>query len=113
MRKSTQVTHVSQEGKPEPRIVGGYEMTYGRSLERYLKDLGKVRADGTAPAFAEWAILARDCAGWRELLTKRHFGVGKPHVRPTRCDTRVSPEDMRRFMVQRAAEVAAVAAPTP
>jgi hypothetical protein len=39
------------------------------------------------------------------LLTKRPFGVGKPHVRPPRCDTRVSPEDMRRLMAQRAAEV--------
>jgi hypothetical protein len=54
-------------------------------------------------------------------LTKRPFGVGKPHVRSPRCDTRVSPDDMRRFMAPRAAEVAqrraifdaAVATPTP
>jgi hypothetical protein len=54
-------------------------------------------------------------------MTKRPFGVGKPHVRPPWCDTRVSPEDFRRLMAQRAAEVmqrraifnAAVATPTP
>jgi hypothetical protein len=56
-----------------------------------------------------------------KLLTKRPFDVGKPHVWPSRCDTRVSPEDIRRFMAQRAADIAqrraifdaAVAAPTP
>jgi hypothetical protein len=65
--------------------------------------------------------LAQDRAGWRKLVTKRPFGVGKPRVRPSRCDTRVSPEDIRRFMAQRAAEVAqrrtifdaAVATPSP
>ena len=96
-------------------------MTYGRSLERYLKNFCQSRADGFAPAFTEWAILAQDRAGWRRLVTKRPFDVGKPHVRPPRCDTRVSPEDTRRFMAKRAAEVsqrraifyAAVATPTP
>jgi hypothetical protein len=34
------------------------------------------------------------------------FDVGKPPMRSCRCDTRVSPEDMRRFMAQRAAEIA-------
>jgi hypothetical protein len=105
----------------EPRIAGGQEMTYGRSLGRYLKHFGQARADGSAPAFTEWAILAQDRAGWRRLVTKRPFGVGKPHVRSPQCDTRVSPDDMRRFMAQRAAEVAqrraifdaAVATPTP
>jgi hypothetical protein len=54
-------------------------------------------------------------------VTELPFGVGKPRVRPPRCDTRVSPEDMRLFMAQRAAEVAqhvaifdaVVATPTP
>jgi hypothetical protein len=54
-------------------------------------------------------------------VTERPFGIGKPHVRPPRCDSRVSPKDMRRFMAQHAAEVrqrraivdAAVATPTP
>ena len=99
----------------------GASFYYGRSLKRYLKSFGQARADGSAPAFTEWATLAQNCAGWRKLLTKRPFGVGKPHVRPPRCDTRVSLEDIRRFMAQRAAEVAqrrsildaAVATPTP
>jgi hypothetical protein len=39
-------------------------------------------------------------------MAKRLFGVGKPHVRPPRCGTRVLPEDMRQFVVQCAAEVA-------
>ena len=106
---------------PEPRIAGGQEMTYGRSLERHLKNFGQARADGSAFAFTEWATLAQSRLGWRKLVTKRPFDVGKPHLRPPRCDTRVSPEDRRRFMTQRAAEVtqrralfdAAIATPTP
>ena len=45
-----------------PRVAGGQEMTYGRSLERYLKHFGQVRADGSAPAFNEWFTLAQDRA---------------------------------------------------
>jgi hypothetical protein len=105
----------------EPRIAGGQDITYGRSLERYLKRFGQARADGSAPALTEWATLAQDRAGWHKLLTERLFNVGNPHVQPPRCGTRVSSEDMRRFMAQRAAEFAqrraifdaAVAAPTP
>jgi protocatechuate 3,4-dioxygenase beta subunit len=105
----------------ELRIAGGQDMTNGRSLGRYLKHFDRARADGSAPAFTEWAALAQDRAGWWKLVTKRPFDVGKPHVRPPRCDTRVSPEDIWRFMAQRAAEVAqrraifdaAVATPTP
>jgi hypothetical protein len=105
----------------EPRIAGGPEMTYGRSLGRYLKHSGHARAVGSAPAFTEWASLAQDRAAWRKPATERPFGVGKPHVRPPRCDTRVSLEGMRQLMAQRAAEVArrraifdaAVATPTP
>jgi hypothetical protein len=105
----------------EPRIAGGHEMTHGRSLERYLKHFGQARAGGSAPAFTEWVTLAQDRAGWRRLVTKRPFDVGKPHVRPPRCDTRASPEDIRRFVASCNAEVAqrraifdaAVATPTP
>jgi hypothetical protein len=105
----------------EPRIAGRQEMTYGRSLECYLKHFGQAHAGGSAPAFTEWATFAQDCAGWRKLVTKRPFGVGKPHVRPPRYCARVSPEDIRRYMAQRAPEVAqrraildfTVATPTP
>jgi hypothetical protein len=96
-------------------------MTYGRSLESYLSHFGQARADGSVPAFTEWDTLAQDHAGWHKLVTKRPFKVGEPHVRPPRCDIRVSPEDIRRFMAQRDAEIAqrraifdtAVATPTP
>jgi hypothetical protein len=96
-------------------------MTYGRSLECYLKHLGQARSDGSTPAFTEWATLAQDRAGWRKLVIERPFGVGKPHMRPPRCDTRASPKDTRRFKAQRAAKFAqrraifgaAVATPTP
>mmetsp|Transcript_61624 Transcript_61624/g.116039 ORF Transcript_61624/g.116039 Transcript_61624/m.116039 type:complete len:112 (-) Transcript_61624:343-678(-) len=105
----------------EPRIAGGQEMTYGRSLERHLKHVGLQHADGSALAFTEWATLAQDRAGWRMRVTKPPFDIGQPHVRQPRCDTRVSPEDKRRFFAQRAAEAeqrralfdAAVAADTP
>ena len=91
---------------PEPWIAGGQEMTYGRSLERRLKHIGLKHADGSAFAFTEWATLAQDRAGGRKLVTERPVDVGMPHVRPPRCDTRVSPEAKRRFMPLRAAEVA-------
>jgi hypothetical protein len=79
-------------------------MTYGRSLERHLKDVGLEHADGLALAFTEWATLAQDRTGWRTLVTKLPFDIGQPHVRQPRCDTRVSPEDKRYFFAQRAAE---------
>jgi hypothetical protein len=76
---------------------------------------------GSAPAFTEWATHAHDRAWWRKLVTERPFGVGKPYVRPPRCATRASPEDMRRLKAQHAVKVAqrraifeaAVATPAP
>jgi hypothetical protein len=110
-----------REHYQEPRIAGGQEITYGRSLGHYLKEFSQARADGPALAFTEWATLAHDRAGWRKLIAKRPFDVGKPHVRPPRCDTRGPPENMWRFIAQRAAEAAqrraifdaTVATPTP
>jgi hypothetical protein len=90
----------------EPRVAGGQEMTYGRSLERHLTHFGLLDADGAPLAFTDWAPLAQDRAGWRKLVTKPPFAIGKPHVRQPRCDTRVTPEDKQRFMAQRAAETA-------
>ena len=84
----------------EPRVAGGQEMTYGRSLQRHLDhfDLPTV--------FTEWAHLAQDRAGWHKLVTTPPFAIGKPFVRQPRGDTRVTPEDQRRAVAQRAAEVA-------
>ena len=50
--------------------------------------------------FTEWAHLAQDRAGWHEIA------IGKPFVRQPRGDTRVTPEDKRRAVAQRAAEIA-------
>ena len=76
------------------------EMTYGRSLQRHLNhfDLPTV--------FTEWAHLAQDRAGWHKLVTTPPFAIGKPFVRQPRGDTRVTPEDKRRAVAQRAAEIA-------
>jgi hypothetical protein len=41
----------------EPRIAGGQEITYGRSLERNLKIFYRARADVYATAFTEWTTL--------------------------------------------------------
>ena len=106
MPKSRSPKRLMLSWVPEPRIAGGQEMTYGRPLERHLKNFGQARADCSAFAFTEWATLAQDRAGWRKLVTERPFDVGKPHIR---------------FMAQRAAEVAqrhalfdaAIATPTP
>ena len=54
----------------------------------------------------EWAHLAQDRAGWKKLVTTPPFAIGKPFVRKPRGDTRVTPEDKRRAVVQRAAEIA-------
>ena len=83
-----------------PRVTGGQEMTYGRSLERHL-----LRFD-LPTNFTEWANLAQDRNSWHELATKPPFAIGKPFVRRPRGDTRVTPEDKRRHMAQRAAEIA-------
>ena len=84
---------------PEPRVAGGQEMTYGRSLQRHLAHF-KLPA-----AFIEWAPLAQDRAGWHKLVTEPPFEVGKPHVRQPRGDTRVTPEDKKRLANERAAEI--------
>ena len=40
------------------------------------------------------------------LVTTPPFAIGKPFVRQPRGDTRVTPEDKRRAVAQRAAEIA-------
>ena len=42
---------------PEPRVAGGQEMTYGRSLQRHLAHFS------FPAAFTEWASLVQDRAG--------------------------------------------------
>jgi len=69
----------------------------GRSLERHLKYFGLVD-DGS---FSEWAILAQDRAVWLNFVTKAPFHIGEPQAR---CDTRVTPEEKRRFLARRAQE---------
>ena len=72
----------------EPRVAGGQEMTYGRSLQRHLNhfDLPTV--------LTEWAHLAQDrAAGWRKLVTAPPFAIGKPFVRQPWGDTRLTPEN--------------------
>ena len=38
------------------------------------------------------------------FVTKAPFSIGKPQLRPPRCDTRVTPEEMRSFLARRAQE---------
>jgi hypothetical protein len=54
--------------------------------------------------FSEWATLAQDRAGWLKLVTKAPFSIGKPQLRPPRCDTKVTPEEKRSFLARRAQE---------
>ena len=84
----------------EPRVAGGQEMTYSRSPQRHLNHFG------LPTKFTEWARLAQDRAGWQKLVTTPPFAIGKPFVRQPRGDTRVTPEDRRRAVAQRAAEIA-------
>ena len=69
----------------EPRIAGGQEMTYGRSLERHLKYFGLVDDGGKAITFSEWAALAQDRAGWLKLVTKAPFTRGEAELPGAAC----------------------------
>ena len=75
----------------EPRIEGGQELTYGRSLERHLKQSDHLFGMGNPGAGPRWL----------KLVTKVPFGIGKPQLRPPRCDTRVTPEEKRGFLARR------------
>ena len=81
----------------EPRVSGGQEMTYGRSLARHLQyfDLPL--------AFTDWAPLAQKRTQWHKLVTKAPFEIGKPFVRQPRGDTIVTAEDKRLAMARHAA----------
>ena len=82
-------------------------MSYGRSPERYLKYFGLVDDSGKGITFSKWetlATLAQDRTGLLKLVTKVPFDIGKPQLRPPRCDTRVTPEEKRRFLARRAQE---------
>ena len=61
---------------------------------------------GLPTVFTEWAHLAQDRVGWQKLVTTPPFAIGKPFVRQPRGDIRVTPEDKRRAVAQRAAEIA-------
>ena len=56
--------------------------------------------------FTEWAHLAQNRAGWHKLVITPPFAIGKPLVRQPRGDTRATPEEKRRAVAQRAAEIA-------
>ena len=75
-------------------------MTYGRSLQRHLDHFD------IPTKFTEWAHLVQDRAGWQKLVTTLPFAIGKTFVRQPQGDTRVTPEDKRRAVAQRAAEIA-------
>ena len=71
----------------EPRIEGGQQLTFGRSLERHLNYFGLVDDSGKAVTISEWATLAQDSAGWLKLVTKMPFDTGKPQLRPPSATT--------------------------
>ena len=56
--------------------------------------------------FTEWARQAQDRAGWQKRVTTPSFAIGRPFVRQPRGDTRVTSEDRRRAVAQRAAGIA-------
>ena len=56
--------------------------------------------------FTEWARLAQDRAGWHKVVATPPFAIGKLFVRQPPGDAGVTPEDRRRAVAQRAAEVA-------
>ena len=83
-----------------PRVTGGQEMTYGRSLERHLKRFG------LPLAYTEWAHIAQNRADWHKRVAQPPFAIGKPFVRRPRGDTRRTPEQKREDEARHAAEAA-------
>ena len=83
---STHTTHYTIT-KPYHNTIT-HTITHTRSLERHLKYFGLVDGGGKAISILEWATLAQDRAGWLKLVTKVPFDIGKPQLRPPRCDTR-------------------------
>ena len=77
-----------------------YDYILRPALQRHLNHFG------LPTEFTEWARLAQDHAGWHRLVTTPPFAFGKPVVRQPRGDTRVTPEDRRRAVAQRAAKIA-------
>jgi hypothetical protein len=73
----------------EPRVAGGQEMNFGRSLQRHLKYFD------IPTTFTDWAILAQDRGAWHQLVTKPPFPISKPFLRAPRGDTRASMEEKR------------------
>jgi len=59
---------------------------------------------GKAIASSKLATPVQDRASWLKFSIKAPFGVGKPQLRSPRCDTRVTPEEKRRFLAPRAQE---------
>ena len=63
--------------------------------------------DANPPAvITKWEHLAQDRAAWQKLVTEPPFAIGMPFVRQPRGDARVTPEDKRWAVAQRAAEIA-------
>jgi len=82
-----------------------FDIRYIRGVDVWAVGFfGLVDDSGKAISFSEWATLAQDRAGWLKLVTKVPFGIGKLQLRPPRCDTRVTPEEKRRFLARRAQE---------
>jgi len=84
----------------EPRVAGGQEVIYSRSLQRRLSH------SDLPTEFTEWASLAQDRAGWHKLMTTPHLAIGEPFVRQPRGNTGLTPDDRRRAVAQRAAAIA-------
>ena len=83
-----------------PRVAGGQEMTYGRSLERHLKRFS------LPLAYTEWAGIAQNRVDWHKRVTKPPFTIGKPFLRRPRGDSRRTAEQKREDEARRAAEIA-------
>ena len=77
----------------EPRLSGGQEMNFGRSLSGHLQHF-------VLPlAFTDWATIAQGRAQWHRLATKPPFAIGKPFLRQPRGNTRATPERHQRTNV--------------
>ena len=55
--------------------------------------------------FTEWATLEQDRAAWQKSVTQPPFAIAKLPVLRPRGDSMVTPEDRRRHLTQRTAEI--------
>jgi len=102
---TTQKAHAFVGTRAEDR---GWPRDDARQISRAAPEV--LRSRGRQRKSDQLFGMGNTSAGPRWLAEARHesafrpFDIGKPQLRPPRCDTRVTPEEKRRLLARRAQE---------